>query len=194
MPFKLQNICFKKAGLFKEMRRTMYRLIFILACLGVQLLTQAQTKGRPQFVEIKGLVTQTADYCGGARPNEEILAELSKPKPLANHIIYVKVGRVNESTKPVYRKIRCDENGRFKIQLRVGTTYSFLDEWKGIPFLAPANTEFVTWDIACLKERFESPEFVLKVKKKNNPLVSIQLHKPCFYKPYCGQYSGPLPP
>lgn len=172
----------------------MNRLIFILACLGITLVTQAQTKGRPQFVEIQGLVTQTADYCGGARPTEEILEELSKPKPLANHIIYVKLGWFNESAKPVYRKIRCDQNGRFRIKLRVGASYSFLDEWKGTPFVAPANSEFVTWDIACLRDRYARPDYLLKVKKKNNPLVSIQLNKPCFYKPYCGQYSGPVPP
>ncbi|QLH45182.1 MAG: hypothetical protein HWD58_05985 [Bacteroidota bacterium] len=84
----------------------------------------------------------------------------------------------------MYRKVVTDEEGRFQIKLKAGTTYCFVEDWKGEPFQAPQNTEFVSWDIACLKDRYSTPDFILAVKKSKNPVVKITYHKPCFYRPY----------
>lgn len=170
---------------------------FAFSCLLFSLFNSgvfAQTKGRPTWVNIRGRIYQTESYCGGAKPSEEQLQILNTPRPLASKTIYIKIGRRNANGTPVYRKVVTDGEGRFQIKLKAGTTYCFVEDWKGEPFQAPQNTEFVTWDIACLKDRYSTPDFILAVKKSKNPVVKITYHKPCFYRPYCGQYSGPLPP
>jgi hypothetical protein len=46
----------------------------------------------------------------------------------------------------------------------------------------------------CLREHYRSADLIFTVKTKGNQLIKINFHQPCFYKPYCGEYTGPLPP
>lgn len=143
---------------------------------------------------IKGSISSTEDYCNGAAPTPEILEELATEKPEIGKIIYVKVGTSNKSTNKLVKKLKTDANGRFELYLNSGVTYYFVEEWKAKVFKAPKNTQEITWDIQCLRKRYASPDFVLRVKASNNPEVHINYHKPCNFKPYCGSFSGPLPP
>lgn len=151
-------------------------------------------KRAAKLVSIQGQITQTADYCGGAQPSEEMLAEMARPKPLPNKEIVIKIGPKNKVGNAVYKKIVTDQNGKFIVRLQSNMVYCFIEDWKAKPFKVPQNTEFVTWDAACLYERYLLADYVLKVQNKENALVQINFHKPCFYNPYCGTYSGPLPP
>lgn len=157
----------------------------------------AQKKQKGKMIRVYGTVTQTSDYCGGAAPSEEILKNLSTPSPLAEKEIYVRTGAKNKPSKsgqnPVYTKVTTDENGKFSVMLKSGSTYCFIEDWKAKPFKVPANTKHLVWDASCLYERYILADFVITVTK-NNPEVKINYHKPCFYSPYCGTYSGPLPP
>lgn len=164
-------------------------LFFLLAtfCLS------AQRTSKGSLMTVKGKVTTTADYCGGAAPSEEMLDELRKPKPAVRKLIFVKYGVSNDEKTRVVKRIMTDERGEFQVQLKKGFDYQFVEEWKAMPFKVPENTEWTTWDAACLKKRYQTPDAVLR-KKQRNQLVSINYHQPCFYRPYCGTYSGPLPP
>lgn len=143
---------------------------------------------------IKGYVTSTEDYCGGARPSDEMLQDLSTPKPFANKVIYVKMGTVNKNSNKTVKKLTTDANGRFSVMLSPGNTYYFIEEWKAKVFVTPKNTRELVWDIPCLRKRYASPDFVIKLKKGANPEVQINYHQNCSHNPYCGQFSGPLPP
>ena len=145
-------------------------------------------------VLIKGYVTHTEDYCNGAAPTPEILEELAAEKPASGKIIYVKIGSINKSTTKLVKKIKTDASGRFELYLKPGLTYYFVEEWKAKVFKAPQNTNEITWDIQCLRKRYACPDFVLKVKASNNSEVHINYHKVCDFRPYCGSFSGPLPP
>lgn len=145
-------------------------------------------------VWVKGYVTTTQSYCGGAAPSSELLAELATPKPLAHKVLYVKLGAQNTSKSVVVKKIISDDSGRFAVQLRVGQTYCFVEDWKAQPFVLPQNTQTVVWDIHCLRQRYAQADYVISVKKKRNSTVAINYAIPCFYAPYCGTYTGPLPP
>ena len=177
----------------KRHRRLLVPIAILLHLL-CTLSAISQTKGRPTWVTVNGRIYQTESYCGGAKPSDEQLQILNTPRPLGAKTLYIKIGRRNANGTPIYRKVVTDEQGRFQVKLKAGTTYCFVEDWKGQPFQAPQNTEFVTWDLACLKDRYATPDFVLAVKKGKNHIVKITYHKPCFYRPYCGQYSGPLPP
>ncbi len=154
----------------------------------------AQKKGGAKLVLIQGQITQTADYCGGAQPSEEMLEAMAKPRPLANKEIIIKIGPKNKAGSPVFKKIVADNEGKFSIYLKMNVVYCFIEDWKAKPFKVPMNTEYVKWDAACLYERYLTADYVLKVQNKGNAPVKINFHTPCFFHPYCGTYSGPLPP
>ncbi len=171
-----------------------YYFILILLFLFGTSHAQKQKRTKTTYTLVKGIITTTTSYCGGARPSEEIMEELQKPKPAKGKTIYIKYGSKNVSKLKIIRKIVTNELGEFEVKLKRGFIYQFMDDWKSKPFLTPQNTEFVVWDINCLKSRFATPDFILDLKKNNGGLVEINYHQPCFYNPYCGEYSGPLPP
>lgn len=155
--------------------------------------SEAQSKSN-KYITLKGQVTETSDYCGGAMPNEEVLNALKTPQPIAAKSIYIKIGSKNSEGKAVYKKIITDSAGNFTVRLKVGVTYCFVEEWKALKFIVPKNTDEIKWDTECLKKRYQTPDYLLKVKNAGNKKVHINFHNTCFYKPYCGEYSGPIPP
>ena len=44
---------------------------------------------------IKGKVTQTWSYCGGAAPTEEILEQCARPQPYNGKVFFLRKGKVN---------------------------------------------------------------------------------------------------
>jgi hypothetical protein len=166
-------------------------LPILLLCLTFASSCLAQKKGGS--ITIKGKVTTTADYCGGAAPSEEMLERLRTPQPAVRKVILVKYGTVNAENLRVVKRIVTDSNGHFSVTLKKGFDYQFVEEWKAQPFRVPANTEFVKWDAACLQKRYATPDAVCR-KKQRGGTVDMNFHQPCFFHPYCGGYSGPLPP
>ncbi|MBL7764528.1 MAG: hypothetical protein JNJ58_00405 [Chitinophagaceae bacterium] len=166
----------------------------LLICMFYGLWAQGQNRKGVRMVTVKGKVTQTADYCGGARPTDEMLEKLNAPHPLASKTIYIKIGAMNADKSKVYKKVVTDEEGRFTVKLPAGRVYSFVEEWKSGPYKKPQPQQFVEWDLACWRKKYLEPDFVLNLKTRKFPDVEINYHQRCFYSPYCGQYSGPLPP
>ncbi|MBK7762453.1 MAG: hypothetical protein IPI46_03665 [Bacteroidetes bacterium] len=146
------------------------------------------------YVTIKGIVTETSDYCGGAMPNEQVLEALKTPQPIAGKTIYIKIGSKNSEGKAIYKKLITDSAGCFKVRLKSGQTYCFVEEWKSKKFIIPKDTDEVKWDAECLRKRFQTADYLLTVKSSRNGMVKINFHNRCFYKPYCGEYTGPIPP
>lgn len=163
----------------------------LILCLSFTSFCLAQKKG--ETMTIHGTVTITTDYCGGAAPSEEMLQQLSTPRPAIRKVILVKYGKANAENLRVVKRIVTDSNGNFSVILKKGFDYQFVEEWKARPFRVPANTEFVQWDTACLKKWYATPDAVCLQKQKNKT-VMMNFHQPCFFRPYCGDYSGPLPP
>jgi len=169
-----------------------YFLFLSLFLYGTVLMAQA--KARSRNVVIYGHVTETGEYCGGAMPSEEKLEYLRTPHAMSQKTIYIKYGSVNKESVPVIKKLVTDENGNFKVTLKCGKTYMFLEDWKGEPFIEPKNTEFVTWDMSCIKKRYATADFVVRTKATRNQKVIINYFVRCQFRPYCGNYTGPLPP
>ena len=92
------------------------------------------------------------------------------------------------------KKVMTDSNGLFTVKLKKGYTYQFLEEWQCLNFKMPQQTQWVKWDEKCFRERYATPNYVLNTKKTKQNIITFNYHQPCFYNPYCGNYSGPLPP
>ena len=172
----------------------MKQLITIFLITIVTFHVSAQKKYASKNIVVKGRITQTSDYCGGAQPTEEILNELRSKQPVEGKIIYIRQVSTSKTANQIIKKVVTDARGNFKVVLKSGYTYHFVEEWKHKPLEIPKDTEFVTWDENCFKTRYNTPDYILKVKTKGNPVVAINYHTPCFYRPYCGNYTGPLPP
>jgi nitrite reductase/ring-hydroxylating ferredoxin subunit len=133
--------------------------------------------------------TQTSDYCGGAQPQDEMLEELRLPKPLPNATYYLVRG--SKRSSKVYKKVTSNDLGEVQLNLPAGS-YTLLSAEQIKAFVPRQNDKYTTWDNACLKQRYNKPLLVLRVRSAET--VSVNVHNNCFYNPYCGQYSGPLPP
>lgn len=151
--------------------------------VGFQLYAAAQNN----TVRIK--CTQTSDYCGGARPSEEMLEELQQPKPIVSDTFYIVKGKTN--TFKIFKKVVTDKNGFIRLKLPKGT-YSIYTKAQMQPFKAKQNTDIQTWDNECLRKMHKTPLAIFNAANKK--VVSFNLHQKCFYNLDCGTYSGPLPP
>lgn len=174
------------------MKNASFLIVVVLIAQGYFAIGQKSYRNKG-FFQIKGMVTSTADYCGGAAPSEEMLEGLRTPKPLANKVILVKYGSFNTEKSRVVKRIVTNANGEFSISLKKGYDYIFVEEWKGMPYKLPEDTEWIKWDTTCYKKWYETPDFTLR-KNKAIKGVKMNFHKSCFFNPYCGAYSGPLPP
>lgn len=111
----------------------------------------AQTK-----VNVQILQKQT--YCGGARPNPEILADLEKPKPFANKKLVI----VSANGKTC--KTTTTASGYLKIKLKAGS-YKVYEAWR-YNKQTPDGTDAKNFDAECLKQAWEKVDMTIDAQKK----------------------------
>lgn len=162
--------------------------------------TTAQTKTggvKPVRVTVKGKLTQTSTYCGGARPTEEMLSEYSTPKPYANKVFYVRKGKVNSTKAEVITSFTTDANGEFSFQITPGT-YSIIQEkqLKKLNSKDLKSDNYVKVDAKCMKAWWTKPFYLLEVKTENVTIPDWNIHHKCFVSGDipCMNYEGPMPP
>ena len=119
-------------------------------------------------------------YCGGAKPNAEMVAESEKDKPLDNHTFYV------------YRKNKCidslktNENGIATVNYKAGT-YCLVEAWKRFK-KTPDGSPLKDYDKACLKKEWAKPNYKLTLTSDKD--FKLELNQTvikgiCFYKYPC---------
>ena len=96
------------------------------------------------------------DYCGGARPSEDMIAEYEKPKILANEELYL----ISESDKAL--KIKTDEQGLLKAKLSEGK-YRVMEAWR-YKKATPDHSAPTNYNGACLSEEWKKVAMELQVK------------------------------
>ena len=82
--------------------------------------SQKRINKSSHFSIVKGVVNQTNSYCGGARPPDDLLEELAKPKPLTNYKLYIKKNTPSIIDAIIMDSVITDKNGRFNIRLKKG--------------------------------------------------------------------------
>ena len=155
-----------------------------------------------ELIEVKGMITETQSYCGGAAPPQDLLDELSKPKPIKGYYLYVRRNS-NEMKNPILHRIITDSNGKFKINLPVGI-YSVVDESKKdsqvyneyINTYKQASESFGPIDVKCYLKYFSTPDFSIKVEKAKKTInIEYNYHRSCSWsRTPCIEFRGQYPP
>lgn len=150
-------------------------------------------------INVSGTVTKTHSYCGGARPNDEILAQLGVPKPIGNKKIYIKKGEINSFGSKTILTLTTDSIGNFHARLRPGK-YLIVDSTRND--LTHYNTLLKTYkeqtkdhepiDTVCLKEWYLKPDCVFEVAGAELKNISVNYLKPCPEYIPCCMYRGRL--
>jgi hypothetical protein len=69
---------------------------------------------------VTGKIEQTAKYCGGAKPTQEVLEGYKQPKPLTEFKLYVKINDLNHQKSAPIDSTITDENGIYSFNLPKG--------------------------------------------------------------------------
>ncbi len=177
--------------------KDLYRLLIL--CLFTGQFTNAQ---QAPLMLIKGTLTHTNSYCGGAAPSDEMLREIYAEKPLPNKIIYFRPGIENNIQDSILYKAKSDDFGCFELYLPVGT-YCIIDERQKddtyvkelFNYYKNGDMYFTPIDKNCLDQWLKNPLYVLEVNDKNNAQIKINFHNPCSWDRIpCTSYTGPYPP
>jgi hypothetical protein len=145
---------------------------------------------------------KTATYCGGARPSDEMLAELSIPKPLADYQFYIKAGDVNDPDVPALFSSFTDDAGLAYVPLKPGKYLVVFEDkqdwtqynaWKKMYSESSSNHSPI--DTTCLLQWIKQPEFVFEVVADSACKVEFTKVQKCFWNEVpCLDYTGSIPP
>lgn len=171
---KIRRSCWCMPLYKKKMRIKLLVLCFVLLNCFAAL---AQKK------LVKVVVLARPSYCGGARPSEEMLAEMTKTKPYANKKMYL----VSEKGK--VRVVKTGMNGSFSIKLAEGT-YKLMEAWKHKK-ASPNGGSIEHFDKPCLKTEWEKEALQIAVLKneimitdKNEITLYCDWAYPCLLEGY----------
>lgn len=115
--------------------------------------------GNSQKKAVSFQINYRQSYCGGARPSEEIMADLNKPKPYSYQSIII------ISSKGKVDSIKTNENGDVKINLRAGK-YKAFEAWRYYKKI-PLGFSRGDFDLVCLKAEWkkEIKEIIITTKE-----------------------------
>lgn len=127
-------------------------------------------------------LTQDQKYCGGAKPNAEILAQYEKPVLYANKklIIVSASGKIDSTTT--------NSKGILKIKLKPGS-YKLYEPWR-YHKRTPDGTDVNNFDKDCLAKTWEKVDIAITTQKKKQQLiididpVFCQHEIPCLKNPH----------
>jgi hypothetical protein len=128
--------------------RILFLLLFPLSLL-------SQTKVNIQIL-------QKHNYCGGAKPSAEILAQYDAPKPFANKKLVI----VSANGKTC--KATTNANGYLKIKLKAGS-YKVYEAWR-YNKQTPDGTDAKNFDADCLKLAWEKVDMTIDAQKKSQSI------------------------
>ena len=150
----------------------------------------AKKKNKKKFL-VTGSIMQTASYCGGAQPTQEMIKKLRTPSGIPFGKLFVKKTLVNEEGARIIDTIRADANGNFSITLPAGN-YCLVEEWKSKPFKLPLNSKMQTVDAACYRKLYNTCDYQLNITE-DMPDLKFNFHRPCYFNLPCISYKGPMP-
>ncbi len=176
--------------------------LFLLLLLALVLMSAGKPAGKKGVFLIEGSVTQSGQYCGGARPTEEMEREARRPYPLAGFTLYLKRDTINNLDEAPIDSVVTDAEGHFEIKLPSGD-YILVEALKvdrkaydkvvakataGSDFYAPADQK-------CLDKWAVRPFMRFTVVDQDMSMKTVNIFKRCFSNGLpCSQYIGPYPP
>lgn len=140
-----------------------------------------------QKTKINIAVKSSAQYCGGAQPPEEVLQELTAPKPLVAAVFLI------VKDKKIVAVVTSDHLGQLKFKIKKGD-YKIYESWR-YTLQTPNNLAPDMFDKTCLVTEWEKVYADLHVEKKtftykeNYPLLKL-----CDWMVPCLNVEVPVPP
>jgi hypothetical protein len=147
---------------------------------------------------VKGVLTSTSTYCGGAAPDPAYERELHTPRPYRCWV-YVRKGHVNKEKDPIIDSAFCDSTGTFELTLPPGKYVLVNHYQKDEQVMNSARKmdgQYLQVDHICLIGWFRSGLFQIEVVDKDITDLNYNFGDRCFV-PYpipCMSYMGPYPP
>jgi hypothetical protein len=127
----------------------------------------------------------TSEYCGGARPDEKMKAEIEKPVPYTGTIIYI-------SEKGKVDSAKTNEAGKVTLKLRKGK-YLVQEPWRYYLY-TPHDLPIESFDRDCIKKEWEKLLMTIRVEKKGVIIhPEFPLHRSCPWNAPCILQSEPPP-
>lgn len=127
-------------------------------------------------------ILQKFNYCGGAKPPAEILAQYEKPRPYANKKLIIVSANGKTATTTT------DSNGYLKVKLKPGS-YKLYEEWR-YKKSTPDGSDIKNFDKACLQTAWAKVDITINAQKKTQEIkVTIddaycQHTIPCLTNPH----------
>ena len=190
-----------KYGKFISTLFLLMAVILVIACGKSGEKTTVSTTATASAHQVKtytitGRVTQTAAYCGGAPPPQQVLDQLATPVAYPGKKFYIRKGQVNDPGAGIVQGFTTGADGEFSIELSTGTYSLIVEEQRKNIKATDLEKEFQQVDKQCLLEWWIKPLYVLQVKDKNISGLSFNFHHRCFISGDipCITYNGPMPP
>lgn len=147
-------------------------------------------------------LTQTSNWCGGARPSEEMEREFRTPKPYPNCELFLRRD-TNVISKPILYKVTTNAEGKASMRLTPGK-YVVVDIQKKDDSVYKATLEKYKnatettgpIDSSCYKIFMAEPDFTIIVPKSRPRTlkVSHNYHKHCNWSGApCVEFRGHYP-
>lgn len=154
----------------------MKTLTFLLLSLTILGLFSAFSGIFAKDILVKGTVMHTRTYCGGAAPSEDMIDNLKKETPFANHKFVIKKGTTDVNDTSVFKEFTTDEKGSFSISLPKGNYVVFIQEKtqdyeKGIMAQFGRSENCKKWK--------STADFSLNVSKKIKSVQTFKMHLTC---------------
>lgn len=150
---------------------------------------------------VSGFVTHSNSYCGGARPSDEMLREITTPKPLTNVTYHVRKGTINNVNEKVVLSFTTDAEGKFEFKLPPGEYVIIggnrLDSVYVKSVFKKFEKESESYsaaDMNCLNKWLSESLFQFKIGSDKIENINWDIHQACFTSDPCVHYKGPYPP
>jgi hypothetical protein len=147
-------------------------------------------------------LTVKGAYCGGARPSDEMLAQLTAPKALGDVQFYIKPGHINDPDIAALASSITDADGLAFVNLCPGEYVLIFEDkldWtvyneRKQQYAQPEHP-FGAIDTVCLNQWIRQPEMQFTVRPSTNSIILIERQEKCFWNNIpCLEYLGSLPP
>lgn len=110
-----------------------------------------------QYVNLEVTLKFKQNYCGGARPSEEMEAEITRAKVFANEKMILVKGKKADT-------LTTDKDGGIKLRLRKGT-YNLIEPWQF--YKKSANgLELSAFDLQCMEKEWAKVCVRITIKKR----------------------------
>lgn len=159
----------------------------LVAVISLAFAAGSSRRTKPKTYAVSGKVWYVDPYCGGAAPPD---GETSHTYEAISKKIYV---RKKGSTAVIDSLTSSATFGEFSIKLPAGE-YEFVEAWKTEPLVMPKNSQYESWDTACYRNFYKTPDGTVTVNKENKSDVRIVIYRYCAWRKPCCSYSGPKPP